>query len=64
MVRAGTYISLLMKILLLKWLVQHSMVVLPKEHRAIQDQQKFTKRHGKIVISGSRCSCVSMLGFY
>ncbi|EKM54390.1 uncharacterized protein PHACADRAFT_196818 [Phanerochaete carnosa HHB-10118-sp] len=32
-------------------LPEHSMVVLPKEHRAIQDQQKFTKRHGKIVIS-------------
>ncbi|GJE95460.1 histone deacetylase clr3 [Phanerochaete sordida] len=34
-----------------KWYSTHSMVVLPKTHRAIQDQQKFTKRHGKLVIS-------------
>ena len=27
------------------------MVVLPKTHRAIQDQQKFTKRHGKLIVS-------------
>ena len=28
------------------------MVVLPKAHRSLQDQQKFTKRHGKIIVSG------------
>lgn len=33
------------------WYFQHSMVVLPSKHRAIQDQQTFRKRHGKIIIS-------------